>query len=81
MYIAGGASLVAGIVSLLIASSSSGELSGKDHFGMKSPGFKDVNFTPGFVLFGVGAGFVLGGFAVHSSSSRHLENAVDAYNR
>jgi len=81
MYIAGGASLVAGIVSLLVATSSNGDMSGRDHFGSQGPGLKDVNFTPGFVLFGIGAGFVLGGFAVQSSSSRHLENAVDAYNR
>lgn len=68
MYIVAGAAIVSGLVSFLANGSSNKGMSG-------------TNFTPAFILLGAGAGLATGGYFVQASGNRHLENAVDAYNR
>lgn len=88
LYAAAGASLVAGLVSFLV-NGSSGQKSfnnngfGSNGFNGKNSAFehKGANFTASFVLLGLGAGFAIGGYTVGASGNRHLENAVDAYNK
>lgn len=81
LYTAAGASIVAGLVSILVNAGGNRRLSNDTGFG-KSPGFVDkTNFTTGFILVGIGAGMAAGGYAISASGNRHLENAVDAYNR
>lgn len=82
MYAAAGASIVAGLVSFLVSSGnekmSEGDFfSGKKNFSNSS----GPNFTAGFALLGAGAGFALGGYVISAKANRHLENAVEAYNR
>lgn len=68
MYIVAGAAIVSGLVSFLANGSSNKGISG-------------ANFTPAFILLGAGAGLATGGYFIQASGNRHLENAVDAYNR
>lgn len=82
LYTAAGASLIASLVSFVIAGAKAGESS--EEFFSRKPGTfnpKKPNLVPSFSLLGVGAGLSIGGFFVHRSASRNLENAVDAYNR
>lgn len=81
LYTAAGLSVAAGMISFLAKGSSNQSLSRGDGFGASRPGGKGPNFTTSFLLLGLGAGFAVGGFSTHASGSRHLENAVDAYNR
>lgn len=73
MYIVAGAAIVSGLVSFLVAGSSNKGMSSGNGFGSK--------FTPAFILLGAGAGLATGGYFIQASGNRHLENAVDAYNR
>ncbi|WP_214226118.1 hypothetical protein [Pedobacter sp. B4-66] len=83
MYAAAGASLVAGIFSFIVKGTSQKAKFEREGFG--GQGFdmnaKGPNFTSTLVFLGLGLGFVAGGYSIQLSGSRHLENAVDAYNR
>jgi hypothetical protein len=79
LYTAAGASVVAGFVSLL--ASAGNERSRADFMSGKSPSIKRPAFLPMVLSFGAGIGFGIGGFALHKSSARTLENAIDMYNR
>jgi hypothetical protein len=75
MYIAAGASFLTGMLSFFN--------SGSTHMD-RSSGF-DSDFTRirpvAGILMGAGVGFAIGGYAIQASGNRHLENAIDQYNR
>lgn len=82
MYAAAAVSVIAGMVSFLSTDNKT-DSSFSGHFG---DGTSSMNtslsgYTPSFIMLGVGLGFAVGGFAIQTSGSRHLERAVDAYNR
>jgi hypothetical protein len=79
MYIVAGAAIVSGLISFLAAGSSNRDMSSGNGFGSNFG--KGPNFTPAFILLGAGAGLATGGYFIQASGNRHLENAVDAYNR
>ncbi|MEJ2879864.1 hypothetical protein [Pedobacter sp. GR22-6] len=82
LYTAGGASLVASLVSFVITGTKGGESS--EEFFNRPPGsinHKSPNFVPSLALLGIGGGFSIAGFFVHRKASLNLENAVDTYNR
>lgn len=79
MYIVAGAAIVSGLISFLAAGSSNRHMSSGNGFGSNFG--KGPNFTPAFILLGAGAGLATGGYFIQASGNRHLENAVDAYNR
>jgi hypothetical protein len=83
LYTAAGVSIVAGLVSFLVAGSSDGLSSsfGDNKFGASSMSSGGANFTSSFVLLGLGAGLAIGGYYVQISGSRKLENVIDSYNR
>lgn len=82
MYIVAGAAIVSGLISFLAAGSNSKVISGGSGFNSNfGKSFDSPNFTPAFILIGAGAGLAAGGYFIQASGSRHLENAVDAYNR
>lgn len=69
MYTAAGVAIVAGLVYFLVGSERS------------SISASERNFAAGFALLGAGAGFALGGYVVSAKANRHLEDAIEAYNR
>ncbi len=79
LYTAAGASFVAGIISFLAQGNEVEKPSGGG-FG-HGMNIKGPNITTSLVFWGLAAGFGVGGFAVQRSGSRHLENAIDVYNR
>ena len=75
MYTAAGLSIVAGAISYLTSASrmmKTNPSTGSSY---------DPSFTLSFISLGLAVGFSAGGYVVSASGSRHLENAVDAYNR
>ncbi|TKC05885.1 hypothetical protein [Pedobacter frigoris] len=83
MYVAAGASIVAGLVSFVVKGSNNARLSDGNSFGHQQ-GFSSMstpNFASSFLFLGLGAGLAAGGYAVDRSGYRKLEMAVDAYNR
>ncbi|WP_316788939.1 hypothetical protein [Pedobacter frigoris] len=83
LYVAAGASIVAGLVSFVVKGSSNTRLSDMNSFGHQQ-GFSSMsspNFASSFIFLGLGAGLAAGGYAVDRSGYRKLEMAVDAYNR
>ena len=82
LYTAAGVSIVAGLISFLVAGSSNTSNSSFDgKFGGSSMSSIETNFTPSFVLLGLGTGLAIGGYSVQISGARKLENVIDAYNR
>lgn len=86
MYVGAGAAVIAGFVSFL--ANSKDKMPDRGSFGPggfskgnSDFGFKKSNFTASFVLLGLGAALGGGGALIQMSSTRHLENAIDAYNR
>ncbi|WP_129713585.1 hypothetical protein [Pedobacter sp. SYP-B3415] len=71
MYGVAGAAIIGGLASFLISGSKS-----VGSFDSRMP-----SFGASYALLGIGAGFALGGYAVGASAGRHLEDAVDHYNR
>ncbi|SMC89841.1 hypothetical protein [Pedobacter africanus] len=69
MYVAAGAAIAAGIVSFLVGTEKS------------SMAATERGYTAGFALIGAGAGLAFGGYAVSAKANRHLEDAIEAYNR
>lgn len=82
LYIAGGASVVAGLVTFLVNGKNS-QKAFNHPFGGPNYTVPDIktNTTASFSLLGAGAGLAIGGALVHMGAVRHLEDAVDAYNR
>lgn len=80
MYATAGASMIAGVLSVLRTKSDNDNFPTGNHFGSQ-PSLKSPNFTATYVLMGVGLGIAGAGYAVQSSGARNLENAIDAYNR
>lgn len=82
LYVAAGASVAAGLISFL-AIAGNQKLPHNDGFNTPNSAFinKQANFTASFALLGLGLGFAIGGYSVGVSADRHLEDAVDAYNR
>ncbi|WP_288883061.1 hypothetical protein [Pedobacter panaciterrae] len=80
LYAAAGASFVAGIVSFLVKGNDMQKLS-HTGFGQSSMNSKGPNVTGTLLFWGLAASLGVGGFVVHTSGSRHLESAVDVYNR
>lgn len=68
LYTAAGISVVGTIVTFLAAANA-----GIDQMGSK--------MTVSFGFLGAAFGFATGGYFVHATGNRHLENAVDHYNR
>jgi hypothetical protein len=82
MYVAAGASFVAGVVSFIASAGGKTSMPDRKGFGANfGSSIKETNFTPGFILLGAGLGFGLGGVAIQRSGTRHLENAIERYNR
>lgn len=79
LYTAAGASVVAGIVSFFANNKDSQKLS-HNGFG-QNMNVKGPNITGTLLFWGLAAGLGVGGFVVQTSGSRHLERAVDVYNR
>lgn len=79
LYAAAGASITAALVSFLVSANRD-----KVDFDLQN-GFSSEpqmpNFTASYILLGAGAGFAIGGYAVHFRGLRKLEAAVDHYNR
>lgn len=67
LYVAAGASLIAGFLNFATAS---------DRKSLSS-----ANFALSTTLMGIGLGFAAGGYLSHLSGNRKLENAVDIYNK
>ncbi|WP_316815409.1 hypothetical protein [Pedobacter nyackensis] len=82
MYTAAAVSVIAGIVSFLAADKKV-DSSFPGHFGDRTSGMNTSfsDYTPSLIMFGLGLGFTAGGYVIQTSGSRHLERAVDAYNR
>ncbi|SDJ55575.1 hypothetical protein SAMN04487898_103244 [Pedobacter sp. ok626] len=68
LYTAAGASIVAGMITFLTNASANGKGG-------------TASFASSFALLGLGTGFALGGYSVSLSGNRHLENAIDEYNK
>lgn len=83
LYTAAGASVVAGLVAFLVTGTKNHKLPERNGFNGKIDSFgpKHPNFVASFALLGLGSGFAIGGFYVSRTGRRHLENAVDTYNR
>lgn len=86
MYVGAGAAVIAGFVSFL--ANGNEKMPDRGSFGSGSFGkgnsdfgFKKTNFTASFILLGVGAALGGGGALIQMSSTRHLENAIESYNR
>ncbi|WP_199136498.1 hypothetical protein [Pedobacter sp. ASV12] len=77
MYVAAGAAILAGVVTLV--SGDPFKQNGSTYRGM--PTYKDRNYTPSFVLLGLGTGLSVGGFLIQRSGARNMERAIDNYNR
>ena len=80
LYSAGAVSLVASLVALMTSSKSQMDAIGNSPMHGQTS-YRRPNFLPVAVLFGAGVGFGIGGFALHISSSRNLERAIETYNR
>ena len=78
LYAAAGASIVGSLVSFLVSSNKIGITKGE--FG-SAPQLRKASFSPTLILLGLSGGFAIGGYTMHVSSYRNLENAVEAYNR
>lgn len=84
LYTAAGASVLAGLISFVVNAKQDNH---QDFGSFNGNGFnqnfnrRGTNFTASFVLLGASAGFALGGYAIGVNAKRHLEHAVDAYNR
>jgi len=82
MYAAAGGSVIAGLITFL-GGNPDRSLTGKE-FGnsiKKSIDGSNSRFAISSALLGIGLGFATGGYFIHAGGNRHLENAVDAYNR
>lgn len=82
-YTTAGASVIASLVTFLVTGSQSRDIpEGNWSNGQYShPNYKSANFTASFALLGLGAGLGVVGYTQSASAQRHLEEAVDVYNR
>ena len=74
LYISAGASVLAGLIYAVVISNDTDKMLGRN-------GVKEASFAPSFALLGIGAGLALGGCYAGESGKRHLDAAVDAYNK
>ena len=74
LYISAGASVLAGLIYAVVVGSNTDRMLGTN-------GVKEASFAPSFALLGASAGLALGGYFAGESGKRHLEAAVDAYNK
>lgn len=83
MYATAGASILAGVVALLINSDDSRQPLDLDNIDASFERHKNdlSDMNTGFILMGVGAGFAAGGYFIKISSLRKLEQSIDYYNR
>ncbi len=79
MYVSAGASAIAGLAYFLVQGKSQMNSTSGPGFGQSS--IKEVNFAPAFILLGLSAGFALGGFVFQTSGPKHIESAIESYNR
>lgn len=75
MYIVAGAALIGGFVSFLTTDTGDAKAS---NFGQRT---KWPSYTPTYILMGAGFGLATAGYFIQTSGNKHLEGAVDAYNR
>jgi len=75
MYIVAGAALISGLVSFLATDTGDTKITG---FGQST---KWPSYTPTYILMGAGVGLATAGYLIQTSGNKHLEGAVDAYNR
>lgn len=78
LYAGAGLSFLASVLAITLNTKKSKQ---SDSFTYAFGPSKEPNYTAGLVLLGLGAGLAGGGYAVHLSGTRHLESAIDAYNR
>ena len=83
LYASAGASVIASFISFVVNAKQNQDLqpySGK--YGVQQNfNLRHTGFGLSFGLLGLGAGLAAGGYMTGLQGSRHLENAVDAYNR
>jgi len=89
MYTAAGASILAALVTF-VAQGTGGSRRSTSGSGFESSqsgqrnfesSIRPANFTASFVLLGAGVGFAIGGYSMTIAGQRHLEQAVEVYNR
>lgn len=80
LYVGGGAALLAGLVTFVMDGTKSSKFVGSG-FNKTLVEPKTIGIGTSFALLGIGGGLSVAGFLVQRSGSRHLENAIDAYNR
>lgn len=73
-FIAGGASMAAGLISFITTGISS-------HNNTSFDNHSTPNFAPSFILLGTGAVFAILGYTKALKAPRYLKAAVDSYNR
>lgn len=82
MYIAAGAALLTGLVSFLTTSDSGTGMLNTNGFNHNfRQETKWPNYTASYILLGAGLGLATGGYFIQTSGNKHLERAVDTYNR
>ncbi len=82
MYVAAGASFVAGVVSLVSGSSNLSSSSNFNTFNSTQfRSFSSKDNTAGYLLISVGLGFSIAGFTIQNAGQRHLDAAINEYNR
>lgn len=84
LYVRAGASIVASLITFLVTGRNGQKFTGSAGFpgqNFAPEPFKSPNYTGSYVLMGLGTGLAIGGYVVNAAGSRHLENAVNAYNR
>ena len=80
LYVSAGVALLAGMVTYTIDGTRSAKFVGEGfHKTLVEP--KSIGLGISFALLGIGSGLGVAGFLVNNSGARHLENAVDSYNR
>ena len=82
LYGTAGASILAGLISFVVNAKQNQNMPpfiGAGPSTRLNNGHK--NFAASFGLLGLGAGLAVGGYLVDVQAERHLENAVDAYNK
>lgn len=78
LYAGAGLSLLASILAITLNTKRTKQ---SDTFTYAFGPSKEPNYVAGLALLGVGTGLAVGGYAIHLSGTRHLENAIDTYNR